>query len=105
MVAGTNKGSEKPPSAQLVRQFQLRFYPLAALAPHSHTPSSPGGAEAHLEEVDLHSAVAEEQDDGAAGAEPGAEVGQPCQLVPFPRRDVGACLQQVLAHVVAEVLE
>lgn len=29
----------------------------------------------HLEEVDLHSAIAEVQDDGAAGPEPRAEIG------------------------------
>lgn len=65
----------------------------------------PGPPPPHLEEVDLHTAVAEVQHDGAAGAEPGAQVGQPGQLVAFPGRDVGPRLQQVLAHVVPEVLE
>lgn len=59
----------------------------------------------HLEEVDLHGAVAEVQGDGSAGAEPRAEVGQPGQLIPLPRGDVGARLQQVLAHVVPEVFQ
>lgn len=71
-----------------------------AQTPH---PNLPGPA--HLEEVDLHTAITEVQDDGAAGAEPGPQVGEPGQLVTFPRRDVGARLQQVLAHVVSEVLQ
>lgn len=45
------------------------------------------------------------QHDGALGSEPHGKVGQPRQLVALPPRDVGARLQQVLAHVVAEVLE
>lgn len=45
------------------------------------------------------------QDDGALGPEPEGQVGQPGQLVSFPPRDVGAGLQQVLAHVVAEVFQ
>lgn len=59
----------------------------------------------HLEEVDLHGAVGEVQHDGALGSEPDGQVRQPRQLVALPPRDVGARLQQVLAHVVAEVLE
>ena len=58
-----------------------------------------------LEEVDLHGAVGEVQHDGAAGAEPVREVGQASQLVAVTPRHVGAGLQQVLAHVVTEVLE
>lgn len=68
-------------------------------------PPTPFLPPTHLEEVDLHAAVAQVQDDGAARAEPGAQVGQPGQLIPFPRRDVGTRLQQVLAHVVPEILE
>lgn len=45
------------------------------------------------------------QDDGTACAEPGAQVGQSGQLVTFPRRDIGTCLQQVFTHVVAEIFE
>lgn len=59
----------------------------------------------HLEEVDLNGAVAQVQDDGALGSEPEREIGQPRQLVSFPPRDVGASLQQVLTHVVAEILQ
>lgn len=59
----------------------------------------------HLEEVDLHGAVGEVQDDGALGAEPQGEVGETRQLVAVPPRHVGAGLQQVLAHVVAEVFQ
>lgn len=62
-------------------------------------------ARSNLEEVDLHGAVAEVQHDGALGAEPQGQVGQPRQLVTLPWRHVGARLQQVLAHVVAEVLQ
>jgi len=58
-----------------------------------------------LEEVHLHGAVGEVQHDGAARAEPEREVGQARQLVAVTPRHVGAGLQQVLAHVVAEVLE
>ena len=58
-----------------------------------------------LEEVDLHAAVAEVQHNGALGAEPVAQEGQARQLVSVPRRDVGARLQQVLTHVVPEVLQ
>ena len=58
-----------------------------------------------LEEVDLHSAVGEVQHDGTAGAEPVREVGQASQLIPVASCHVGAGLQQVLAHVVTEVLE
>lgn len=60
---------------------------------------------ANLEEVDLNSAVAEVQDDGALGSEPEGEVGQSGQLVPFPPRNVGAGLQQVLTHVIAEIFQ
>lgn len=71
---------------------------------HRHpTPTFQGPA--HLEEVDLHTAITEVQDDGTAGTEPGPQVGEPGQLVAFPRRDVGARLQQVLAHVVSEILQ
>lgn len=59
----------------------------------------------NLEEVDLHGAVGEVQDDGALGSEPKGEVRQTCQLVSFPPCDVGASLQQVLAHVVAEIFQ
>lgn len=59
----------------------------------------------HLEEVDLNRAVGQVQHDGALGSEPDGEVRQPRQLVALPPRDVGAGLQQVLAHVVAEVLQ
>lgn len=61
--------------------------------------------EPHLEEVDLHSAITEVQDDGTAGPEPVPQVGQAGQLVPFPGRDVCPCLQQVLTHVIPEVLQ
>ena len=41
---------------------------------HRHpTPAFQGPA--HLEEVDLHTAITEVQDDGAAGTEPGPQVG------------------------------
>ena len=71
---------------------------------HRHpTPTFQGPA--HLEEVDLHTAITEVQDDGTAGAEPGPQVGEPGQLVTFPRCDVGTRLQQVLTHVVSEVLQ
>lgn len=59
----------------------------------------------HLEEVDLNGAIAQVQDDGALGSEPEGEIGQPRQLVSFPPRDVGAGLQQVLAHVIAEIFQ
>lgn len=59
----------------------------------------------NLEEVDLNGAVGEVQDDGALGSEPEGEVRQSCQLVSFPTCDVGAGLQKVLAHVVAEILQ
>lgn len=66
-------------------------------------PSPPNST--NLEEVDLHSAVAEVEHDGALRAEPVAQVGQACELVPVTRRYVSACFQQVLAHVVPEVLQ
>ena len=59
----------------------------------------------HLEEVDLHGAVGEVQDDGALGPEPEREVRQPRQLVSVPPRHVGSGLQQVLAHVVTEIFQ
>lgn len=59
----------------------------------------------NLEEVDLNGAVCEVQDDGALGPEPEGEVRQPRQLISVPPRHVGAGLQQVLAHVVAEVFQ
>lgn len=59
----------------------------------------------NLEEVDLNGAVGEVQDDGALGSEPEGEVRQPCQLVSFPPRNVGTGLQQVLAHVIAEIFQ
>ncbi len=59
----------------------------------------------NLEEVDLNGAVGEVQDDGALGSEPEGEVRQSCQLVSFPTRNVGAGLQQVLAHVIAEIFQ
>lgn len=101
-MAGTSQGSEEPPSASSLGSsssghLALRTAGLCSVAEAEQPP--------HLEEVDLHGAVAEVQDDGAAGAEPRAEVGQPGQLVPFPRRDVRPCLQQVLAHVIAEVFQ
>lgn len=63
------------------------------------------GCMSHLKEVDLNGAVGEVQDDGALGSEPEGEVRQSCQLVSFPPRDVGAGLQQVLAHVIAEIFQ
>lgn len=66
---------------------------------------SRSGCGPHLEEVDLNCAVGQVQHDGALGSEPDGEVRQPRQLVALPPRDVGAGLQQVLAHVVAEVLQ
>lgn len=63
------------------------------------------GVTSDLEEVDLHGAVAEVQHDGALSAEPVAQEGQAGELVAVPRRDVGARLQQVLTHVVTEVLQ
>lgn len=63
------------------------------------------GRKAHLKEVDLNCAVGEVQDDGALGSEPQGEVRQSRQLVSFPPGDVGARFQQVLAHVVAEILQ
>lgn len=59
----------------------------------------------NLEEVDLNGAVGEVQDDGTLCSEPEGEVRQPRQLVSFPPCYVGAGLQQVLAHVVAEVFQ
>lgn len=81
-------GLTPPPSCC---QGQVRRFPLPTLA--------------HLEEVDLHTAITEVQDDGTAGAEPGTQVGQPGQLITFPWCDIGPCLQQVFAHVVSEILE
>lgn len=60
---------------------------------------------AHLEEVDLHAAITEVQYDGAAGAEPGAQVGEPGQFIAFSRCDVGPGLQQVFTHIVPEILQ
>lgn len=65
---------------------------------------APGGGP-HLEEVDLHSAVGEVQHDGALGSEPDGQVRQPRQLVALPPCNVGARLQQMLAHVIAKVFE
>lgn len=59
----------------------------------------------NLEEVDLNGAVTEVQDDGTFGPEPQGEVRQPRQLISVPSRHVGPRFQQVLAHVVAEVLQ
>lgn len=43
--------------------------------------------------------------DGALRAEPVAQVGQARELVSVARRDVSTRLQQVLAHVVPEILQ
>lgn len=59
----------------------------------------------HLEEVDLDGAIAQVQDDGALGSEPEGEIGQSRQLVSLPPRHVGAGLQQVLTHVIAEIFQ
>lgn len=59
----------------------------------------------NLEKVDLNGAVGEVQDDGALGSEPEGKVRQPCQLVSFSPRNVGAGLQQVLTHIIAEIFQ
>lgn len=59
----------------------------------------------HLEEVDLHSSVAEVQHDGALCAEPVAKVRQSGELIAVPGSDVCPGFQQVLAHVIPEILE
>lgn len=59
----------------------------------------------NLEEIDLNGAVGEVQDDGALRSEPQGQIRHPCQLVSFPPCHVGAGLQQVLAHVIAEVFQ
>lgn len=59
----------------------------------------------NLEEVDLHRAVAQVEHDGALRAEPVAQVGQACEFVSVTRRYVSTRLQQVLAHVVPEILQ
>ena len=59
----------------------------------------------YLEEVYLHGAVAEVQDDGALGSEPVAEVGEPSQLVTVTPRHVSPRLQQALTHVVTEIFQ
>lgn len=99
----TFQPGEQGPPQDLVHwaKFRLMLYPPAALP----TALASTEQQPHLEEVDLHSAIAEVQDDGTAGPEPGAEVGQTGQLVSFPRRDVSTRLQQVLAHVVPEVFQ
>lgn len=52
----------------------------------------------------LQNTVGEMEDDGRAGPEPRPQVRQPDSLfLPLSRR--APCLQQVLAHVAAEVLE
>ena len=58
-----------------------------------------------LEEIDLHGAVGEVHDDGPAGAEPGLEGGDPGELVLLPHLHVGPGLQQVLLHVVTEIVQ
>lgn len=103
-------------TAQLIGGPHPTPFPLPRTGPTSPTPRptrapgqaptpTPSPGPAHLEEIDLHTAIAEVQDDGTAGAKPGAQVGQPGQLVTFPGRDIGPCLQQVLAHVVPEILK
>lgn len=59
----------------------------------------------HLEEVDLNGPVGQVQHDGALGAEPQGEIRQTCELVSFTPRNVGTGLQQVLAHVIAEIFQ
>lgn len=59
----------------------------------------------HLEEVDLNGSVGQVQHDGALGAEPQGEIRQTCELVSFTPRNVGTGLQQVLAHVIAEIFQ
>lgn len=63
------------------------------------------GSGTNLEEVDLHRAVAQVEHDGALCAEPVAQVGQPRELVSVTWRYVSACFQQVLTHVVPEILQ
>ena len=58
-----------------------------------------------LEEVDLDGAVGEVHHHSSAGPEPGLQGGDPGQLVLLPHLHVGARLQQVLLHVVPEVVQ
>ena len=58
-----------------------------------------------LEEVDLHGAVSEVHHHGPAGPEPGLQGGDTRQLVLLPHLHVGARLQEVLLHVVPEVVQ
>ena len=58
-----------------------------------------------LEEVDLDGPVGEVHHHGPAGPEPGLEGGDTRQLVLLPHLHVGPGLQQVLLHVVPEVVQ
>ena len=58
-----------------------------------------------LEEVDLDGAVGEVHHHSSAGPEPGLQGGDPGQLILLPHLHVGARLQQVLLHVVPEVVQ
>ena len=58
-----------------------------------------------LEEVDLHGAVGQVHHHSSAGPEPGLQGGDPGQLVLLPHLHVGARLQQMLLHVVPEVVQ
>lgn len=60
---------------------------------------------AHLEEVDLHGAVAEVQHDGGLCPEPVSQKRQACELVTVTGSDVHPRLEQVLTHEVPEILQ
>ena len=58
-----------------------------------------------LEEVDLHGAVSEVHHHGPASSEPGLEGGNTGELVLLPDLHVGPGLEEVLLHVVPEVVQ
>ena len=55
--------------------------------------------------TNLNGSVGHLHDDGPGRPEPGLERGDPGELVAFSDLDVGAGLEEVLLHVVAEVVQ
>ena len=62
-------------------------------------------ASVHYYCTHLQNPIREVEDDGGAGAEPCSEVWQPHSLLNRPLTSRASCLQQVLGHVAAEILQ
>lgn len=58
-----------------------------------------------MEKVHLKNSIAQMQHNRRLCAEPGVQTRQTRQLVPFTRRNVGAGLQQMFAHIGTEVAQ